>query len=85
MNWIKKIWKRCTALIVPENRDDCVNLFKALCVEAGVSTKDLRNGKVLELFADWYTGPCDKESILKCIPQFKKENAVANAKLGAKL
>ena len=85
MNWIKKIWNKCTAPTAPENRDDCVNLLKTICIEAGVSPKDLKNGKVLELFAEWYTGPCNRKSIKDCIAQFKKEHPAVNAKLSGKL
>ena len=82
MNWLKRIWE---CYRPPENRDECVTLFKALCISAGVSPKDLKNGKVLDLFAEWYAGPCNTAAIQKCISQFKEENPAANAKLGGKL
>tara|TARA_R110000824_G_scaffold34890_1_gene110099 strand:+ start:1149 stop:1397 length:249 start_codon:yes stop_codon:yes gene_type:complete len=82
MNWLKRIWTRYRP---PENRAACVNLFRELCLEAGVSNRDIRNGNLLALFEEWYDGACDKKSVQNSVTQFKQENPTANAKLQGKL
>ena len=40
MSWLKALWSR----IFSEDREKCTHIFQTICIEAGVSRKDLKNG-----------------------------------------
>ena len=52
--------------------------------EAGVS-KHVKKVNGLELFEEWYDGPCNEESILAAMDDFKKGYPTVAAKMAGKL
>ena len=91
MNWIKSLWDKVVnktsvrPTLVVVKKETCTEMFRQMCLDAGVRNKDLRSGKVLEHFEEWYDGPCREESIRECLEEFKKSHPAVNAKLQGKL
>jgi len=94
MNWLKKFWN----WFITPNEDACCvepradevcptagTLFFEICREAGVRQRDLKESDAANLFQEWYTGPCDEESIRAAIAEFKLTQPGVAAKLSGKL
>tara|TARA_Y100000592_G_C5393854_1_gene279605 strand:+ start:249 stop:542 length:294 start_codon:yes stop_codon:yes gene_type:complete len=86
MNWIKTLWtklvdKTSTAPTLVEveeveevNTEVVADIFTQICVDAGIAKKWVVRYEMSSIFAQWYDGPADVDSIRQCIPQFKKEH-----------
>jgi hypothetical protein len=70
-----------TPVEVEEVGDRCGEVFRAVCMDAGVRARDLDKGNIVALFEDWYTGPCTRKAIRASISDFRSVHPVANAKL----
>ena len=94
MNWLKTFWTKIVsktsvtgALAEPEptpvvvEEEPCGELFRIICIEAGVSQRDLDKGNVISLFEDWYAGPCTRKAVAASIDEFRKASPIGNAKL----
>lgn len=64
---------------------DIGEAFGRMCREAGVKSRDLDSTNAVTLFAEWYNGPADEDSIRESISDFKKEHPIVNAKLSGKI
>ena len=94
MRCIKRLWNKLvqktsvspTLVVVEEVEEErCGDIFAHLCRDAGVKQKTLDSAGLVEIFEDWYKGPCDEESIRSSMEDFKSNHAIANAKLQGKL
>ena len=93
MNIIKKLWNSIvnktsttpkTTVVVEEvevEQEQCGATFEILCLEAGVSQRTIDKASLVELFNEWYVGPCDRSAVRASIDAFKKHNPMVNAKL----
>ncbi len=59
-------------------------VFVRVCAEAGVG-KHVKKVNGVELFDEWYDGPCDEESVRAAIAGFKEEHPAVAAKMAGKL
>jgi len=92
MNLLKTLWNKLVnktstspTLVVVEEEVDVGALFDHICREAGVKGRDMESTNAVSLFAEWYSGPPDEESIRAAIGDFKKAHPTINAKLAGKL
>ena len=96
MNWLKKLWnwlvrKTSTApklAVVEEIEEETINvgdIFRAICLTAGIRHRDLKDTNVVELFEDWYSGAPTEEEVRLSIAEFKSSYPAINAKLNGKL
>jgi|TARA_R110000824_G_scaffold39177_1_gene118727 hypothetical protein len=92
MNWLKTLWSKLvsktsvsqTTVVVEEEDGCCGEIFLHMLQEAGVS-KHVKKVNGLELFEEWYDGPCNEESILAAMDDFKKGYPTVAAKMAGKL
>jgi hypothetical protein len=92
MNWLKTLWSKLvsktsvsqTTAVVEEEGGCCGEIFLHMLQEAGVS-KHVKKVNGLELFEEWYDGPCNEESILAAMADFKKGYPTVAAKMAGKL
>jgi hypothetical protein len=73
-----------TAVVVEEEDGCCAEIFLHVLQEAGCS-KHVKKVNGLELFEEWYDGPCNEESICASIADFKVAYPVIAAKMAGKL
>jgi hypothetical protein len=73
-----------TAVVVEEEEGCCGEIFLNILRTAGIS-KYVRKVNGLELFEEWYTGPCNEESIRAAIPDFKAAHPAVSPKMAGKL
>ena len=98
MNLLKQFWSWLTALSAEgccdvtlveveevEETIDIGEVFGRMCREAGVRNRDLESTNAVTLFAEWYNGPADEDSIRESISDFKKQHPIVNAKLSGKI
>jgi len=71
-----------TLVLVEE--ESCVEGFIVILRNAG-AYKEAKKVNAVELFADWYDGPCDEESIRASMESFKKAHPLVNAKIAGKI
>ena len=64
-----------------ETIEDCGEIFRQVCLDAGVTARTLDKGNLVELFREWYVGPCNRQAINSSIDAFRLAYPVANAKL----
>jgi len=89
MNWLKSLWDKLvnktstspTLVVVEETPEECGEVFRIICLEAGVAQRDLDKGNLVALFEDWYKGPCTRDAVCASLLAFRKAHPVANAKL----
>jgi hypothetical protein len=94
MNLLKKLWNRIAELKaagccdvhdeptpVEVEQECCGDTFEILCLEAGISQRTIDKANLVQLFNEWYVGPCDRLAVRASIDAFKKSNLVVNAKL----
>ena len=99
MNWLKKFWNwfitpktdvccsephEVTSAEVEESVS-AGEIFLAICREAGVRQRDLKESDAVNLFEEWYAGPSDEESIRASVAEFKLTQPGVAAKLSGKL
>jgi hypothetical protein len=92
MNWLKTLWNKIVnntsvspmTVEAEEEKGCCGEIFLHVLQEAGVS-KHVKKVNGLELFEEWYDGPCNEESILAAMADFKKAHPVVAAKMAGKL
>ena len=92
MKLIKKLWnslvnKTSTSpklVVVAEEEDSCADIFLHILQEAGAS-KHVKKVNGIELFVEWYDGPCDEASIRAAIADFKASHPAVAAKMAGKL
>ena len=100
MNWLKKLCNSLVSktstspkLVVVdeeptpvevEEDGDCAEIFLHILQEAGVS-KHVKKINGVELFVEWYNGPCNEESIRNAIDDFKEAHPAVAAKIAGKL
>jgi|TARA_R110001583_G_scaffold61810_1_gene182301 hypothetical protein len=72
------------AAVVVEENGCCAEIFLNILQEAGCS-KHVKKVNGLELFEEWYDGPCNEESIRESIADFKAAHSVVAAKMAGKL
>jgi len=91
MNLLKTLWDKlvnktsASPTLVAVEEESCTDIFKQICLDAGIRNKDLASGKVLESFEAWYDGPCNEDSIRTSIADFKAAHSAAAAKMMGKL
>ena len=73
-----------TAVVVEEEDGCCGEIFLRVLREAGVS-KHVKKVNGLELFEEWYDGPCNEESIRESIADFKAAHPAVAAKMAGRL
>ena len=73
-----------TAVVAEEEDGCCAEIFLHVLQEAGIS-KHVKKVNGLELFEEWYDGPCNEESIRESITDFKDAHSVVAAKMAGKL
>ncbi len=98
MNLLKQFWNwfttpkadaccdvshEVTPVEVEEASEACGELFNIICLEAGVSQRDLDKSKLVALFEDWYVGPCTRAAVAASIDAFRAAHGIANAKLSS--
>ena len=92
MNWIKTLWNKLVkktsvspTLVVAEEvkEESCGEVFRIICLEAGVAPRAIDKGNVVALFEEWYKGPCTRPAIRLSIDAFRESHPVANAKLAS--
>ena len=91
MKLLKTLWNKLVnttstspTLVVVEE-ETCTGMFRQMCLDAGVRNSDLKSGRVLEHFEEWYDGPCDEDAIKDALSDFKKAYGSAAAKLQGKI
>ena len=92
MNWLKALWNKLvnktsvsSTVAVAEEQDGCCGeVFLRILQEAGIS-KHVKKVNGLELFEEWYDGPCNEESIRASIADFKATYSAVAAKMAGKL
>lgn len=72
-----------TAVVV-EEEGCCGEIFLNILRAAGIS-KYVKKVNGLELFEEWYDGPCNEESIRSAIPEFKAAHPTVSVKMAGKL
>ena len=73
-----------TAVVVEEEDGCCAEIFLHVLQEAGVS-EHVKKANGLELFEEWYDGPCNEESIRESNADFKSAHPAVSAKMAGKL
>ena len=92
MNWLKTLWNNivnktsvsATLVVVEEDEGCCAEIFLHVLREAGVS-KHVKKANGLALFEEWYSGPCNEDSIRGAIADFKTAHPAVAAKMAGKL
>lgn len=91
MNLLKTLWNRLVnktsvsqTTVVVEEEGCCGEIFLNILRTAGIS-KYVRKVNGLELFEEWYDGPCNEESIRAAIPDFKAAHPAVSVKMVGKL
>lgn len=64
-----------------EDKQSVEELFRQICAEHGIGRKVLNSVQGAEKFEAWYEGPCDRESILASLAEFKLQHPGVSAKL----
>ena len=96
MSLLKKIWQWLVAktstspklveVISEEVTEECevAEIFLNILREAGIS-KHVKKVGGLELFEEWYSGPCNEEAIRASIAGFKLAHPAIAAKMAGRL
>ena len=92
MNWLKTLWNKLvnktsvspTLVTVEDEAGSCAEIFLNILQEAGCS-KHVKKVNGLELFEEWYDGPCNEESVCASIADFKVAYPAIAAKMAGKL
>jgi len=94
VNWIQTLWNNIvnktsvspTLVVAEEDEDEgcCAEIFLNILQESGCS-KHVKKVNGLELFEEWYDGPCNEEDIRAAIADFKTAHPSVAAKMAGKL
>ena len=93
MKWLKTLWNKLvtktsiSATVVEVEVEDLEpsdvgRVFKEICVQSRVRSRDLKEHNIVSIFEEWYDGPLNEERIRQSIPVFMEEHGgIINAKL----